>query len=45
MMDKFRGNFVTLVGKLIQKKGNYVEFLVDGSKQLHNISYRKGDRN
>ncbi|CAD8136489.1 unnamed protein product [Paramecium octaurelia] len=31
MISKFKGQHVTLVGKLIQSKGDYVEFSVDGT--------------
>ncbi|CAK72639.1 unnamed protein product (macronuclear) [Paramecium tetraurelia] len=31
MISKFKGQYVTLVGKLIQSKGDYVEFSVDGT--------------
>ncbi|CAD8138456.1 unnamed protein product [Paramecium pentaurelia] len=31
MIQKFKGQNVTLVGKLLQKKGDYVQFQVDGT--------------
>ncbi|CAD8054163.1 unnamed protein product [Paramecium sonneborni] len=31
MIQNFKGQYVTLVGKLLQSKGDYVEFSVDGT--------------